>query len=170
MSPVITFRKVFNFGLIKSIRPFSSFIKDENSGMKYWETQYKQKTSQDDAKINYEELYQSSYNAFQASNVDASQTLNYDQNTTTKIGASKTSNDDRKTLTHVDLTGRANMVDVGDKSVTRRSAKAVAEIMIGAEAYKLVADNAIKKGDVLSVAQVYFKLLLPKHLTSTARE
>ena len=141
MASFVTFRKMINFGQIKnSIRKFSSFIKDENSENKYWEKEYEQKMCDEDAKkesIPYEDLYLSSYNAFQASNA-------------TQVDTSQTS----QTLTHVDSSGRANMVDVGDKIVTSRSAKAVAEIDIGADAYKLVADNAIKKGDVLSVAQV----------------
>lgn len=45
------------------------------------------------------------------------------------------------------------MVDVQSKPVTRRSATASGRVMIGADAFKLVQKNAMKKGDVLSIAQ-----------------
>ncbi len=57
-------------------------------------------------------------------------------------------------LSHLDQDGRARMVDVGDKAVTARAASAEGEIRMSAEAFRLVADQAVAKGDVLSVAQV----------------
>ena len=57
-------------------------------------------------------------------------------------------------LSHVDEHGSASMVDVGDKSVTDRIAVATGTITLGAEAYSLVSDNKMKKGDVLTVAQL----------------
>jgi cyclic pyranopterin monophosphate synthase len=57
-------------------------------------------------------------------------------------------------LSHVDETGRARMVDVGDKPVTERTAVAEGAVKMSHEAFGLVAANAIDKGDVLSVAQV----------------
>ena len=57
-------------------------------------------------------------------------------------------------LTHVDPRGRARMVDVGQKSVTRRTAVATGSILIGEAAFRLVEDNSIKKGDVLTVSQL----------------
>ena len=57
-------------------------------------------------------------------------------------------------LTHVDETGRARMVDVGDKQDSARVAIAKGEIVMKPETLALIRDGAIKKGDVLSVAQV----------------
>lgn len=57
-------------------------------------------------------------------------------------------------LTHVDSQGRAKMVNVGEKGMTKRTAQAAATVKVGKEIVKLIADNNIKKGDVLSVAQL----------------
>ncbi|CAH1263454.1 MOCS1 [Branchiostoma lanceolatum] len=57
-------------------------------------------------------------------------------------------------LTHTDETGKAKMVDVGHKDNTRRTASAAAAVMLGADAFALVKDNKMKKGDVLTVAQL----------------
>ena len=46
------------------------------------------------------------------------------------------------------------MVDVSDKAETARTAKATAVVRVGTEAYNLIQQNQIKKGDVLTVAQV----------------
>ena len=57
-------------------------------------------------------------------------------------------------LTHVDQKGQARMVDVGDKPWTPRRAVARATVWIGPEAFRLVAENQIKKGDVLKIAEI----------------
>ena len=57
-------------------------------------------------------------------------------------------------LTHTDTQGKASMVDVGDKNVTRREARAEGFIYMKPETLSLVQDNALKKGDVLAVARV----------------
>ena len=57
-------------------------------------------------------------------------------------------------LSHVDAEGRARMVDVGDKPVSDRIAVAQGAVRMSAEAYELVAGQAIAKGDVLAVAEV----------------
>jgi len=57
-------------------------------------------------------------------------------------------------LSHVDDAGRARMVDVGNKPVQRRTARASGVIRMAAQTVKLIADNHIRKGDVLAVAQV----------------
>ncbi|PTN09934.1 cyclic pyranopterin monophosphate synthase MoaC [Mangrovibacterium marinum] len=59
-----------------------------------------------------------------------------------------------KKLTHIDDTGRANMVDVGHKSQQSRSATAEGFISLNAETVKLVGENQMKKGDVLTVAEI----------------
>ncbi|MCC7430676.1 cyclic pyranopterin monophosphate synthase MoaC [bacterium] len=58
------------------------------------------------------------------------------------------------TLTHVDNSGKAAMVDVSQKPETTRKATAQAKIFLGEEAFLLVKQNQIKKGDVISVAQI----------------
>jgi cyclic pyranopterin monophosphate synthase len=57
-------------------------------------------------------------------------------------------------LTHLDEQGRARMVDVGEKPVTQRMAAAEGAVRMSREAFELVADHGITKGDVLSVAEV----------------
>ena len=57
-------------------------------------------------------------------------------------------------LSHVDETGRARMVDVTDKPVSRRTAVAEGKVRMSQEAFLLVRDNAVAKGDVLRVAEV----------------
>lgn len=59
-----------------------------------------------------------------------------------------------KKLTHVDEHGKARMVDVGDKAETDRYAVAKGEIVMLPETLNLIRDGQIKKGDVLTVAQV----------------
>lgn len=57
-------------------------------------------------------------------------------------------------LTHFDERGRARMVDVGEKAPTRRTAAAGARVFVNEAAFALIRDGGMKKGDVLSVAQV----------------
>ena len=57
-------------------------------------------------------------------------------------------------LTHLDETGAARMVDVGDKERTKRQAVATGRIAMSAEALALVRDASANKGDVLAVARV----------------
>ena len=57
-------------------------------------------------------------------------------------------------LTHLDGAGSARMVDVGGKAETLRSATAEGAIRMSAEAFRLVADGAVTKGDVLTVSQI----------------
>ena len=57
-------------------------------------------------------------------------------------------------LTHVDESGNARMVDVGDKPETERLAIAEGEVVMKLETLALIRAGALKKGDVLTVAQV----------------
>jgi cyclic pyranopterin phosphate synthase len=57
-------------------------------------------------------------------------------------------------LTHINEQGRAKMVDVSEKEDTAREAIAVASIHMKKETLERIKDGGIKKGDVLSVAQV----------------
>ena len=57
-------------------------------------------------------------------------------------------------FTHFDGQGNAYMVDVSDKDVTRRKATARGTITLSREAMDAVLSRKLKKGDVLTVAQV----------------
>jgi len=57
-------------------------------------------------------------------------------------------------LTHVDSTGKASMVNVGHKNMTKRTALASGKIYLGEEVFKLVENNQMRKGDVLTVSQI----------------
>src|SRR5690554_7985515 len=58
------------------------------------------------------------------------------------------------TLTHIDEKGHATMVDVTDKPMTCREARACARIYMHANTLAQVKNNALKKGDVLAVARI----------------
>jgi cyclic pyranopterin phosphate synthase len=57
-------------------------------------------------------------------------------------------------LTHTDNKGKAVMVDVGDKENQLRIAKASGHISLAPETIRLIEDNLLKKGDVLTVSQL----------------
>ena len=58
------------------------------------------------------------------------------------------------TLSHVGADGGARMVDVGDKPVTPRAARAEGTVVMSREAFRLVRENAVEKGDVVAVARL----------------
>lgn len=57
-------------------------------------------------------------------------------------------------FTHFDETGRARMVNVGDKAVTRRTAVAEGRVIVNSHTFELIKSGGMKKGDVLGTAQV----------------
>lgn len=57
-------------------------------------------------------------------------------------------------LTHIDNQGKATMVDVGDKTPQIRVAKAKGFIKLGAQTIDLIKENKMKKGDVLTIAEI----------------
>jgi cyclic pyranopterin phosphate synthase len=57
-------------------------------------------------------------------------------------------------LTHLDEQGRARMVDVGHKPDTERIAIARGEVQMKRETLDLIRAGQIKKGDVLTIAQI----------------
>lgn len=59
-----------------------------------------------------------------------------------------------KKLTHLDEHGRASMVDVGHKPDSERVAIARGEIHMQKGTFDLIRDGQIKKGDVLTIAQI----------------
>jgi molybdenum cofactor biosynthesis protein MoaC len=104
------------------------FVCDDKKGptttMKYWEHQ----TNEDDGlqgQMDYYSQYKNSYEEHM-----------------------------QKTFSHVDEAGKASMVDVGDKDVTKRSAKAMAFVFVGTEVFNMIKANNVAKGDVLSIAQI----------------
>lgn len=57
-------------------------------------------------------------------------------------------------LTHVDESGAAQMVDVGEKPDTRREAAARGRVSMRPETLALIRANSFEKGDVLGVARI----------------
>jgi cyclic pyranopterin phosphate synthase len=57
-------------------------------------------------------------------------------------------------LTHTDSKGKASMVDVGRKPIQHRKATAKGCIRMKEDTIRLIRENEIKKGDVLTVAEV----------------
>ena len=57
-------------------------------------------------------------------------------------------------FTHFNEQGRAKMVDVGEKPPTRRTAAAGARVLVSPETFALIRSGGMKKGDVLTVAQI----------------
>jgi cyclic pyranopterin phosphate synthase len=69
-------------------------------------------------------------------------------------GAEKAPEMAARALSHVDSVGAARMVDVSNKPETVRSAIASGQIQMRKETCKLIQDNGLKKGDVLSTARL----------------
>ncbi|MBN2485817.1 MAG: cyclic pyranopterin monophosphate synthase MoaC [Bacteroidales bacterium] len=59
-----------------------------------------------------------------------------------------------KKLSHTDRNGNARMVDVGEKPASRRMARAEGHISLSPETIGLIQGNLLKKGDVLTVAEI----------------
>lgn len=59
-----------------------------------------------------------------------------------------------KRLTHLDESGRADMVDVGSKPDSERIAVAAGLVRMMPETLALIEQGALKKGDVLTVARI----------------
>lgn len=59
-----------------------------------------------------------------------------------------------KDFTHFDDRGKARMVNVGDKPVTHRTARAGARVLVNESTFALIESGGMKKGDVLTVAQL----------------
>ena len=57
-------------------------------------------------------------------------------------------------FSHIDEHGKANMVDVGNKPVQKRSAVAKGSIRLSTDTVQLIRENGMKKGDVLTVAEI----------------
>jgi cyclic pyranopterin phosphate synthase len=57
-------------------------------------------------------------------------------------------------LSHLDDEGAARMVDVGDKDVTSRTARAACRVVMTPETAALLAEGGLPKGDALAVARI----------------
>ncbi len=57
-------------------------------------------------------------------------------------------------LTHIDGDGTANMVDVGDKDVTTRTARVEGAVIMQPETLALIVNGDAKKGDVIGTARL----------------
>jgi cyclic pyranopterin phosphate synthase len=57
-------------------------------------------------------------------------------------------------LTHLDKKGQVAMVDVGEKSITRRVARASGKIRMGSDAFEAIVSDSVKKGNVLATAKI----------------
>ena len=58
------------------------------------------------------------------------------------------------TLTHLDTSGAANMVDVTDKPATDRTARAEGSIVMEPKTLALIREGDAKKGDVIGTARL----------------
>ena len=61
---------------------------------------------------------------------------------------------DNDKLTHIDENGKAQMVDVGSKEDTDRSATASGKVLMSIETIEALKKQELQKGDVLGVARV----------------
>lgn len=57
-------------------------------------------------------------------------------------------------FTHLSPEGGVRMVDVGGKGATSRTAVAAGRVVVGVQAAGLIAERGVRKGDVLTVAQI----------------
>ena len=57
-------------------------------------------------------------------------------------------------FTHFNDQGRAKMVNVGEKPITQRVAVAAGRVLVNEHTFSLIRSGGIKKGDVLTVAQI----------------
>ncbi|MCQ2511818.1 MAG: cyclic pyranopterin monophosphate synthase MoaC [Lachnospiraceae bacterium] len=62
--------------------------------------------------------------------------------------------EEKKDFTHFNEQGRARMVNVEEKPISQRRAKAFARVLVNEETFILIQNGGMKKGDVLSVAQI----------------
>ena len=60
----------------------------------------------------------------------------------------------KKRLSHINIKGKAVMVDVSPKLKSLRTAEAFAEVKVSKEVFEAIKQNQIAKGDVLIVAKL----------------
>lgn len=57
-------------------------------------------------------------------------------------------------LSHLDESGQAQMVDIGEKPISRREAVAEGSVVMSAEAAAVIRERTAAKGDVLQIATI----------------
>ena len=57
-------------------------------------------------------------------------------------------------LSHINEDGKASMVNINEKKITKRTAVASSKIFLNDVAYKLVKENKSQKGDVLNTSRL----------------
>ncbi len=57
-------------------------------------------------------------------------------------------------FSHLDRQGRARMVDIGDKPVSRRFARASGRVVMNADTIRKIRSQQVAKGDVLATARI----------------
>ena len=57
-------------------------------------------------------------------------------------------------FSHIDADGNAIMVDITQKDITERTATAKGSVLMQPETMAMIINGGVKKGDVLSVAQL----------------
>ena len=60
----------------------------------------------------------------------------------------------KKKFSHIDGTGNVRMVDVGEKDVTKRTARACCTMKMEPSTLEAISENKIKKGNVLTTAKI----------------
>ncbi len=61
---------------------------------------------------------------------------------------------DNNNLTHIDPKGNAKMVDVGEKPISHRIARAKGQVRLLPSTLEMIKNGLMKKGDVLTVAKI----------------
>ncbi|MDX3236355.1 cyclic pyranopterin monophosphate synthase MoaC [Streptomyces sp. ME03-5709C] len=61
---------------------------------------------------------------------------------------------DQQHLTHIDDAGAARMVDVSDKDVTARTARATGRVLVSPRVIELLRGEGVPKGDALATARI----------------
>jgi len=70
------------------------------------------------------------------------------------IGSGAEPPDAEQSLTHIDSSGQARMVDVSAKDVTARTATATGRVLLSPAAVAALRDGTLPKGDALAVARI----------------
>lgn len=147
---------------------FSAAPRDKFSHMKYWEHESSvnqnecgQLYAQDNISENYNKPPAEDSNGVDHSGKFWGEFSRYEINSENnykkmeEIQSHLTENiEPPQELSHVNVKGEAQMVDVSAKDVSVRHAIARAEVYLGSKAFALVKENKVKKGDVLGVARI----------------
>lgn len=122
---------------------------EDREEFKYWEADRRTEIYKDAEQMSHGEL------AYANILDQVDRDFKYNKDASAVSGeVSRETKDFSDRLTHTDISGKLNMVDISSKSDTDRIAVATATIRLGEKAFNLVKHNRSKKGDVLTVAQI----------------